>query len=225
MKGAVIYSRVSTAKQADEGVSLAAQTSRSRAWAEAMGYEVIGEYQDAGITGSRMDIRDGLRDALAHVTKSGGALVVYSLSRLSRSLRDTIGIGERLNKSGADLVSLSESIDTTSASGKMAFHIMGAFNQFLRDQISENTRNALAHKRSKGERISGRIPFGFDLGDDGKLIENADEQEAITLIHSLRAKGHALRSICEELTSREVKTKTGGKWTPSTVNGILKRVA
>ena len=45
---------------------------------------------------------------------------------------------------GADLVSLSESIDTTSASGKMAFHIFGAFNQFFRDQISENTRTAMA---------------------------------------------------------------------------------
>ena len=73
--------------------------------------------------------------------------------------------------------------------------------------------------------MSGRIPFGFDLAEDGKLIESVEEQEAITLIRSLRTNGHTLRAICEELTRREVKTKTGTKWIPSTVSGILKRVA
>ena len=224
-KVAILYYRVSTDQQAREGVSLDAQASRARAWCEAHGYTVTGEYQDAGITGSRMDIRPGLQTALDHVAKIGGALVTYSLSRLARSTADTLTIAKRLEKHGADLVSLSESIDTTSAAGKMVFRMLAVLNEFERDLISERTRTALAHKRSKGERISGRIPFGFDLVEDGKLVENAAEQEAIGLIHSLRSKGYSLRAICEELHRRGITTKTGAKWSPQMINLILKRAA
>lgn len=225
MREAILYCRVSTTKQAEEGVSLDAQVSRARAWAEAMGYTIGGEYEDAGITGSRMDIRHGLQKALAHVTRTKGALIVYSLSRLARSTKDAITIAESLDKAGADLVSLSEQIDTTSAGGKMVFRMMAVLSEYERDLISERTKNALAHKKANGYRVSGEIPFGYDLTDGGRLTENPHEQEAISLISSLREKGYTLRAICGELTERGYETKTGAKWYPQTVSMILKRVA
>src|SRR6266581_6504849 len=82
-----------------------------------------------------------------------GVLVVYSLSRLARNTTETLELGERLAKAGADLVSLSEKIDTTSAAGKMVFRMLAVLAEFERDQISERTRVAMQHMRCEGKRV------------------------------------------------------------------------
>src|SRR5262245_30722599 len=115
---AIGYCRVSTTEQAQDGISLAAQQAKIAAWCMAHDYQLVACHEDAGLSGSRADNRPALQNALRDVCQRKAALVVYSLSRLTRSTKDTIAISERLEKSGADLVSLSERIDTTSASGK-----------------------------------------------------------------------------------------------------------
>ena len=125
---AVGYVRVSTEGQATEGVSLEAQKGRIEAWCSANGYTLAAMHVDAGLSGKRADNRPGLQAALADVCKSGGVLVVYSLSRLARSVPDAFRISERLAKRGADLVSLSESIDTTSAMGRAFYGFMAVMN-------------------------------------------------------------------------------------------------
>lgn len=164
--------------------------------------------------------------ALQAANEAGGVLVVYSLSRLARSTKDTIAIGEQLEKAGADLVSLSEQIDTTSAAGKMIFRMLAVMAEFERDLVSERTTTALAHKKAQGKRV-GKIPFGWDLAADGEtLLENLEEQEALTLIQDLKAAGHSLRAIVAELEARDITTKSGNtKWTHTAVKGILKRNA
>jgi len=136
---AVGYIRVSTAGQANEGVSLDAQGARIRAWCEANGYALTRILSDAGVSGKRADKRARLQAALSDACKLRGALVVYSLSRLARSTKDAIGIAERLDKAGADLVSLTERIDTTTAAGKMVFRMRAVLAEFERDLVSERT--------------------------------------------------------------------------------------
>ncbi len=119
---AIGYIRVSTPGQANNGVSLEGQRERITAWCEMYGYVLDAVHVDAGISGKRADNRDGLQKALKAVCKRRGqAIVVYSLSRLARSTQDCLAIAEKLRKAGADLVSLSEKIDTTTAAGKMVF--------------------------------------------------------------------------------------------------------
>ena len=120
MKQAIGYIRVSTEKQANEGVSLEAQEAKIVTWCKANGYELVKVYVDAGISGKRMDTRKELLAALASL-KKGMALVSYSLSRLARSTKDALAIGEAVAKKKADMVSLTEQIDTTTAAGKMMF--------------------------------------------------------------------------------------------------------
>jgi DNA invertase Pin-like site-specific DNA recombinase len=91
-----------------------------------------------------------------------GALLVYSLSRLARSTRDAIDIADQLHRVGADLVSLTERIDTAAAACKMLFRLLAVLAEFERSVVSERTSAALAHKRSKGERV-GTIPCGWRL--------------------------------------------------------------
>ena len=225
-KTAIAYVRVSTTGQAEEGVSLDAQRAKVEAWCLANDVELGGVFVDAGISGKRADNRPELQAALNAVCKCGGVLVVYSLSRLARSTKDTISIAERLSKSNADLVSLSEKIDSTSAAGKMVFQMLAVLAEFERNQISERTCAALSHKKSLGQR-TGKIPFGHDLAEDGvALIPNEREQAAIELIHLFRETGMSYGKVADLLNRKQIKTKEGaGQWESMTVMRILKRTA
>lgn len=238
---AVGYVRVSTEAQASEGVSLEAQKAKIEAWCLANGARLIALHVDAGLSGGRADNRPELQKALDAVCDAGGSerkpgrrksqatdppgrvLVVYSLSRLARSVRDTIAISERLSLAHADLVSLSEKIDTTSAAGKMVFRMLAVLAEFERDLVSERTQLALQHKRGRRERV-GAVPFGFDLGDDGvRLIENPDQQRIIARIGELRGLGMSSRKIAAMLEADGVPAKGGSRWHHRTVLNLLQR--
>jgi len=219
---ATAYIRVSTEGQATEGVSLEAQQAKIQAWCLANDVELGNVFIDAGISGKRADNRPQLQLALDDVCQNRGVLIVYSLSRLARSTKDTIAISERLDKAGADLVSLSEKLDTTSAAGKMVFRMMAVLAEFERDQISERTSSAMAHKKSKGERV-GTVPFGFLLLADGKtLVKDEKEQGIIELLELLRGSGLSFGKIADILNRKSVPTKNkGAKWQGTTVRNIL----
>jgi site-specific DNA recombinase len=218
------YARVSTELQVTDGVSLEAQQAKIRAWCEANSCELVGMHVDARISGCRSDNRPGLQEALTSACRHKAALVVYSLSRLARSTKDAILISERLAKHGADLVSLSERIDTTTAAGKMVFRMLAVLAEFERDQVAERTKGALGHLRSQGKRISGKIPYGYDLAPDGEnLLPNPEEQNGLQLIQRLRDKGLGRRRIACELVRRGIPSKTGASWSPQTIGNILDR--
>jgi site-specific DNA recombinase len=224
-KPVIGYVRVSTAGQAEEGVSLAAQEARVRAWAASGGHEAPVLHRDAGLSGSKAHNRPGLQAALDEVCRRKGVLVVYSLSRLARSTQDAILIAARLEKAGADLVSLTESIDTTSAAGKMVFRMLAVLAEFERDLISERTRGAMAHLRRQGRRISRFVPYGY-CADGDHLVEDSKEQNAIRLIARLHEGGSSLRRIAAELQQRRIRTKFGGsRWTPKVLASLIRRAS
>ena len=219
MKQAIIYLRVSTAGQVTDGVSLDAQESKARAWCELNDYQVSGVFTDAGISGKSTANREGLKNALDAV-KKGDAVVVYSLSRLARSTRDMIEISDKLEKRGVDLVSVSERIDTTSATGKLMFQLIAAFGEFERNLTAERTSAALQHKKAKGER-TGSIPYGFKLAmDKVKLLKDKAEQAMIALCKELKEQGLSLRKIAAKLAEQGFKPR-GKAWYAKTVSNIL----
>lgn len=227
-KGAAIkavgYIRVSTAGQAEDGVSLDAQRAKIQAWAEINDAELIEVFCDEGISGTKGS-RPGLNLALDYAAEHGAALIVFSLSRLSRSTKDTLAIAERLDKNGANLVSMSERIDTTTAAGKMVFRMLAVLNEFERDQISERTKAALSFKKAKGCKTGGYVPYGKDADNAGKLKPNETEQAVIDRILELRAKGLNYSQIAQDLNRIGYKTKTGKSWFPQTVKNVLKKAA
>jgi DNA invertase Pin-like site-specific DNA recombinase len=196
------------------------QRTRAEAWAVANSYEVTAIFSDEGISGKKTSNRPGLARALDAVCQSRGALVVYSLSRLARSTRDALNISDRLTKAGADLVSLSEKIDTTSAAGKMVFRMLAVLAEFERDLISERTKSALALKKSRGQRV-GQVPFGYDIDDDGvTLVPNKIEQTTLAEMRKMRSNGMTWRRIADELNARRRKSKSGSRWTLFTARKI-----
>ena len=215
---AIAYIRVSTVGQAEDGVSLDAQAAKIHAWADLNGYEFGGLFSDAGLSGAKAN-RPGLAAALDAVGK-GDALVVYSLSRLARNTSHTLEIASELDKRGADLVSLSEKIDTTTAAGKMVFRMLAVLSEFERDQLSERTRMAMGHMKAQGRRV-GAVPYSKRLADDGTtLLDDDTEQQIISLVRSLRNGGYTLTGIADELKERGIQPR-GTRWHAQTVKNIL----
>ncbi len=225
-QSAIGYVRVSTGAQAEFGISLDAQESRIRQWCEANSRRLLTIYRDEGLSGTRADNRPNLQRALSRACKTRGALVVYSLSRLARSISDAVDISQRLGKANADLVVLTQPIDTTTPSGRLYFHMIAAFDQFTREQIAENTREALAYKRAKGERV-GNVPYGFTIASDGATLEpNPAEQPVVDLIATLRESGQTLAQIRDTLHFREIPNRRGNtRWRLNTISDVAKRAA
>lgn len=154
------YIRVSTEQQAGEGVSLDAQRARLEAYAVAMDLDLVAVCEDRGLSAKSL-ARPGLQQALA-MLESGNAsgLVVTKLDRLTRSVKDLGDLVDRYFASRFSLLSLSDSIDTRTASGRLVLHVLGAVSQWEREATAERTRDALAQLRADGVRL-GAEPLGW----------------------------------------------------------------
>ena len=219
MQKAVGYARVSTLDQAEGGVSLDAQEQRIRAWCSLNEYELGAVKVDRGLSGGRADNRPALQEALQAVGR-GDALVVYSLSRLARSTKDTIAIAESLDRRGADLVSLSEKLETSTAAGKMLFRLLAVLAEFERDVISERTSMAIRHMQAQGRFIGGHLPFGYQV-IEGWIHVNEEEERIVSLARELSGQGLSLREVARSLSAAGFTTRAGRPFHHNQVNRML----
>lgn len=222
-KQAIGYIRVSSAQQAQEGVSLEAQQAKIEQWCLANGYELVNVFKDEGISGKRMDTRQGLQDALATL-KRGNAFVFYSMSRVARSTKDMLSIGELITKKKADMVSVIENFDTTTATGKMMFQMLAVLAEFERNLVGERTATVLQNKKANNQKYCNKTPYGFKRVDD-RLEQVKQEVKVVAEIQQARAKGQTLQAIADNLNSRGIPTKTNKQWQPATIHLLLQRSA
>lgn len=216
---AVGYVRVSTEGQVAEGVSLELQRAKISAWAALHDAELVAVFADEGVSGSRAD-RPGLLQAIAAAKRERAALVVYSLSRLSRSTLDTLRLAGDLERAGCDLVSLQEQVDTSSPAGRVIFRVLAALAEFERDQLAERTRQAMRHMRAQG-RVVGSIPHGYAREGDN-LIPHDAEQRIVGLVRELRDQGLTLRAIADELARRGAFNRAGRPFHAESVRAMLR---
>jgi site-specific DNA recombinase len=216
------YVRVSTDRQADLGVSLEAQEAKIRAMATVRGDEIDEVIVDGGESAKDLN-RPGVQRLLELVENEKiDAVIVAKLDRLTRSVKDLSQMLELFEKRRVALISVAESLDTSSAAGRLVITIMGAVSQWEREAIGERTRDALRHKRSQGQRV-GNIAFGFQLAQDGEHLEqNPTEQAAVDEIWKLRSQGHSMRRIAAVLNHRAYRTRRGTPWRLESVARVLK---
>jgi len=149
---AIGYCRVSTDKQSEKGVSLEAQTEKIRAMAVVHGFELIEVVKD-GESGKSLH-RSGMQRVLEMVQRREvQAVIIAKLDRLTRSVKDLCELLELFEHRQVALISVAESLDTSSAAGRLVINIMAAVSQWEREAIGERTRDALQHKRGQGERV------------------------------------------------------------------------
>jgi DNA invertase Pin-like site-specific DNA recombinase len=152
-----LYARVSTNDQKAD-----LQLDGLRKMAEQRGWTVAGEYVDLGVSGSK-DRRPQL-DAMLKDGHRGKHKVwaVWKLDRLARSVRHLVLLADELRALGIDLVSVEDTIDTTTPSGRFVFHVLGAVAELERELIRERTIAGLQAAKRRGVRL-GRRRVRFDL--------------------------------------------------------------
>ena len=237
MKQAIIYTRFSPRPNADQAMSCEFQEEKARQYCEYHGFDVLAVYQDKCLSGKRADNRPGLQQALVHVCKVRGVLVVYTLARLARSTKDAIIISETLEKKNADLAIVTQQLDTSTPMGRAFFKIMAVIGELERETTAERTRNILRHMQDQGFRISGKPPFGYMLDPKnggrytedkkgnlvkvpGRIIPDHNEQQAIVLMKRLHGQGFNLSQICRQLHKEGFKPR-GKKFNHQTVKKVL----
>jgi DNA invertase Pin-like site-specific DNA recombinase len=147
-KRAAIYVRVSTDKQTVEN-----QLRELRQIAERRGWQVVEEYQDAGISGAKgRDSRPGLDRMLRDASRRRFDIVM-AIDRLGRSLIDLLGTIQALEACGVDLYLDQQSIDTTTPAGRLMFQVTGAFAEFERSMIRQRVRAGLRRAVERGKRL------------------------------------------------------------------------
>jgi DNA invertase Pin-like site-specific DNA recombinase len=194
-----IYARVSTV---NHGQDVSMQTRELRQFAGARGWSVAGEYIDAGVSGAK-DSRPELNRLMADAHQRRLDVVcVWRFDRFARSVSHLLRALETFKALGIDFVSYSEQMDTSTPAGKMVFTVLGAVAELERSLIVERVRAGLRNARAKGKRL-GRPRVALDA----------------VRIARLRAQGHAIREIADELGySRSLVHKT-------LANGECSRVA
>ena len=227
VKTAVLYARVSTVEQVEDGTSLAAQAKMLQSYCALRGYNVLAHIEDAGVSaGKPLENRPGGAELLGLVGSGQITHVIaVKLDRLFRNCRDCLAVTAQWDKLGVSLhlVDLGgQSLDTSSAIGRFFLTVMAGAAEFERNLVAERTRAAMQHLKSERRRV-GQVPYGFQLDPDGAhLIEAPAEQAVIAQVRSLRQAGYTVRAIAERLNITDTPAR-GSRWHPTTVARLLRR--
>lgn len=212
------YARIS--KEEANSVSLDVQRSKINAYASVTDREPVHEViADDGYTGANTN-RPGFQRLLAAVERGEvSAVIVAKLDRLSRSLEDVLRIIKLCDKHKTAFLSVSETLDTSNAVGRLLLHVLASFGEFERERITERVTDALTHKRRNG-KVYGPVPFGYRRNAD-RLEAAADEQTALAQMRAMRDGGASYQRIADELNARGPATHSGKPWSCHAVRAVL----
>jgi len=188
------YVRVSTSRQT-EGDSLDTQQRQLDGYAMQHGWTLAQVFRE-DVSGS-VPLAERVEGAkLLALVKPGDAIVAAKLDRVFRSALDALQMVEELQRRRVSLHLLDLGGDVSgNGMSKLFLTIAAAFAEAERARIRERVSQAKRDQRQQGRYLGGKVPFGFKVGKDGKLVEDAAEQAIILHARDLRAKGATLRAV------------------------------
>lgn len=175
-----LYARVSTDRQTTEN-----QLQELRAVGERLGWEIVGEYIDQGISGAKgRDQRPAFDKLLkGAMRKEFDLIAAWSVDRLGRSLQDLVGFLGEIHSKGVNLYLHQQGLDTTTPAGKAMFQMMGVFAEFERAMIQERVKSGLARAKADGKTL------GRPKVDQGTELK----------VNQMRAQGTGIKAIAKRL--------------------------
>jgi putative DNA-invertase from lambdoid prophage Rac len=194
------YARVSTERQADEGVSLDEQIRRIEGRALEQSWQILEVFIERGVSGSVPlgDRPEGAR--LLSALQTGDIVIAAKLDRMFRSALDALGVIRDFQRQHISLWLLDLGGDVSGDGiAKLVMTIIVAFAEFERERIGERIRDAKRHQRRSGHYLGGDRPFGWRVGEDGMLIEDEAEQRALADMKETRDGGNSFRTIAAEI--------------------------
>ena len=225
----IAYLRVSTDRQAEEGLGLDVQRAAIRKWAKARGHRVVGFHVDEGVSGSNgIETRRALSDALAEL-RNGGAhgMVVYRLDRLARDLVLQEQLLAEVRRVGGEVFSTSDGEsaylvdDPDDPSRRLIRQVLGAVNEYERGMIRLRLRSGRERKAEIGGYAFGAPPYGWGASE-GELVQVPEEQVVVEEIIAAVSRGDSMRAVARDLNERGVQARRG-RWHVSAIARIVER--
>ena len=228
----VIYTRVSTLEQAEEGYSIDEQERLLMDYCRRNNYEVYKCYSDRGISGKDIKHRPALKELLKDAEdKKFDMVISWKINRISRKLADVLKIIDTFEKNNITFKSYSEPFETDTPAGKMQFQMMALIGEFERGTIAQNVKMGMCARARQGLWCGNRV-LGYDLvpmedsekkkRKETKLQINPEEARIIKLIFSMYAKeGKGYKAITTKLNYLGYKTKKGNDFSVGSIKDIL----
>jgi site-specific DNA recombinase len=202
------YTRVSTSEQAADGVSLRVQAEKISAYSVVKDWALVGIIADEGQSAKSL-ARPGLQQLLSLVDAGQvDVVIIHKLDRITRSVADLDRLMKLFEHKNVALVSLQESLDATTATGRLMMNLLASVSQWEREVIGERTKDAMAQLKSEGQRYCHAV---------------FDDATTLALMQQYRHAGLSYQAIADELNAAGVPSTLGGRWLANAVRRILLR--
>lgn len=216
-----IWIRVSTEDQA-QGDSPKHHEHRAKAYADVKGWVVVEEYHLEAVSGKSVINHPEAQRMIDDVKRGHITGLIFSkLARLARNTRELLEFADIFKQYNADLMSLDESIDTSSPAGRFFYTLIAGMAEWERAEIGSRVKASVKTRAQLGKSLGGQAPFGYKW-ENNKLVVDSDESPIRKYIYELFAEHKRLRRVASVLKEKGFRSRNGKFFRDTSIHRILR---